>query len=95
MLAAGLKGIEEEFKLIDPMELNLYHLSEEERVERGVKSLPSSLGEAIALTSKSELVRETLGDHCFSRFLALKKQEWDDFRIQVTEYEIEKYFPIL
>ena len=95
MLAAGLKGIEEEFKLIDPMELNLYHLSEEERVDRGVKSLPSSLGEAIALTAKSELVRETLGDHCFTRFLALKKQEWDDFRKQVTEYEMQKYFPIL
>lgn len=95
MLAAGLKGIEEEYKLAEPMELNLYHLNDEERAERGIKSLPASLGEAIAKTAKSELVRETLGDHTFERFLTLKKQEWDDFRIQVTEYELKKYYPIL
>jgi glutamine synthetase len=95
MLSAGLKGIEEEYKLSDPMELNLYHLSEEERAERGIKSLPPSLGEAIELAEKSELLRETLGDHCFERFIELKKKEWDEFRIQVTEYELKKYLPIL
>ncbi|MFH1710029.1 MAG: glutamine synthetase family protein [bacterium] len=95
MLAAGLKGIEEGYKLPDPMELNLYHLNDEERAERGIKSLPASLDEAILLAGKSELLRETLGEHCFSRFLAIKKKEWDEFRIQVTEYEIKKYFPIL
>ncbi|MBU0671867.1 MAG: glutamine synthetase family protein [Candidatus Margulisbacteria bacterium] len=95
MLAAGLKGIEEEYKLGDPMELNLYHLTDEERAERGIKSLPPSLGEAIEIAQKSELLRETLGDHCFERFIELKKKEWDEFRIQVTEYEIKKYLPIL
>src|SRR3989339_249575 len=95
MLAAGLKGIEEEYKLQEPMELNLYHLTDEEREERGIKSLPSSLGEAIGLASKSELLRDTLGDHTFKRFIDLKKKEWDEFRIQVTEYEIKKYLPIL
>ncbi|MBN2057802.1 MAG: glutamine synthetase [Candidatus Saganbacteria bacterium] len=95
MLAAGLKGIEEEYKLGDPMELNLYHLSDEERAERGIKSLPPSLGEAIERAERSELLRETLGDHCFERFIELKKKEWDEFRIQVTEYEIKKYLPIL
>ncbi|MFH1709798.1 MAG: glutamine synthetase, partial [bacterium] len=95
MLAAGLKGIEEGYKLPDPMELNLYHLNDEERAERGIKSLPASLDEAILLAGKSELLRETLGEHCFSRFMAIKKKEWDEFRIQVTEYEIKKYFPIL
>ncbi len=95
MLAAGLKGIEEGYKLPDPMELNLYHLTDEERDERGIKSLPASLGEAIKITEKSDLIRETLGQHTFERFLALKKKEWDEFRIQVTEYEIKKYLPIL
>jgi glutamine synthetase len=95
MLAAGLKGIEEEYKLSDPMELNLYHLTDEERAERGIKSLSASLSEAIQMAEKSELLRETLGEHCFSRFIELKKKEWDEFRIQVTEYEIKKYFPIL
>lgn len=95
MLQAGLKGIEEGYKLQDPMELNLYHLTDEERAERGIKSLPASLGEAIAVAEKSALLRETLGDHTFERFIAVKKQEWNEFRIQVTEYELKKYLPIL
>lgn len=95
MLSAGLKGIEEGYKLPEPMELNLYHLSDEERAAKGIKSLPSNLGEAIAITEKSDLVKETLGKHTFERFISVKKQEWDEFRIQVTEYEIKKYLPIL
>lgn len=95
MLSAGLKGIEENYKLPEPMELNLYHLTEEERNEKGIKSLPASLGEAIMVAEKSDLLKETLGKHCFERFIAIKKHEWDEFRIQVTEYEIKKYFPIL
>jgi glutamine synthetase len=95
MLSAGLKGIEEGYKLPEPMELNLYHLNDEERQERGIRSLPASLGDAIKLAEGSELLRETLGEHSFSRFITLKKKEWDEFRIQVTDYEIKKYFPIL
>jgi len=95
MLNAGLKGIEENYELPEPMEKNLYHLTEEERREAGIESLPASLGEAIAITEQSELVRETLGGHAFERFLWVKKQEWDEFRIQVSEYEIKKYLPIL
>ncbi len=95
MLQAGLKGIEEGYKLPEPMELNLYHLTDEERKEKGIKSLPASLGEAIAITEKSDLVKETLGAHSFERFIEVKKKEWDEFRIQVTEYEIKKYLPIL
>ena len=68
---------------------------EEERKERGIESLPASLGDAIALTEKSELVRETLGEHAFQRFIWNKKNEWDEFRIQVTEWELQKYLPIL
>lgn len=95
MLQAGLKGIEKGYKLSEPMELNLYHLTDEERAEKGIKSLPASLGEAIAIAENSELVRETLGKHTFERFISVKKKEWDEFRIQVTEYEIKRYLPIL
>ncbi len=95
MLTAGLKGIEEGYKLPEPMELNLYHLTDDERKERGIKSLPASLGEAIAIAERSDLVKEILGPHCFERFIEIKKKEWDEFRIQVTEYEIKRYFPIL
>ena len=95
MLAAGLKGIEEGYELPPEMTENLYELTEEERKERGIESLPASLGEAVALTEKSELVRETLGDHAFERFIWNKKNEWDEFRIQVTPWELEKYLPVL
>lgn len=95
MLASGLKGIEEGYELPPEMTDNLYELTEDERKERGIESLPGSLGEAIAETEKSELVREVLGDHAFDRFIWLKKNEWDDFRIQVTQYELDKLLPIL
>ena len=77
------------------MELNLYHLTEEERSEKGIKSLPASLGEAIAITEKSDFMKAALGEHCFSRYILIKKQKRDDFRIQVTEYELKRYLPIL
>lgn len=95
MLMAGLKGIEEGYKLPEPMEFNLYHLTDEERAAKGIKALPGSLGEAIAIAEKSDLLKEALGKHCFERFIAVKKQEWDDYRIQVSEYELKKYLPIL
>jgi glutamine synthetase len=95
LLAAGLEGIEKKYKLPDQMEKNLYHLSDKERKKLGIESLPASLGEAIALTEKSELVKKALGDHVFSRFVEIKKKEWEDYCIQVTEYELDKYLPVL
>ena len=95
MLTAGLKGIEDGLTLDEPMELNLYDLNDKERAEKGITSLPENLGAAIKLTEKSELMRETLGDHCFDRFITLKKKEWDEYRIQVTDFEIKKYYSIL
>lgn len=95
MLAAGLKGIEQCYPLPQEMTENLYELTESERQDRGIKNLPGDLGEAIAATEKSELVRETLGDHAFERFIWLKKKEWEDFRVQVTRYELDKLLPVL
>ncbi|MBU0682893.1 MAG: type I glutamate--ammonia ligase, partial [Candidatus Omnitrophica bacterium] len=95
MLHAGLDGIEKKYKFTEPMEKNLYHLSDEERKELGIKSLPGSLGEAISYAERSEVVKKALGDHVFKRFLELKKREWDDYRIQLTEYEMNKLLPIL
>lgn len=95
MLAAGLKGIEEKYELAEPVEEDIFKMSEAERVERGIISLPGSLDEAIAETEKSELVREALGDHIFEKFIENKKIEWDAYRAHVSHYEIEKYLPIL
>jgi len=95
MLHAGLEGIEKKYELPDPIDKNLYELSEKERKEMGIESLPDSLGHAIAIAEDSELVKKILGPHIFPRYIELKKMEWEEYRIQVTEYEIKKYLPIL
>jgi len=95
MLAAGLEGIEKEYEVPEPVEENVYEMSEEERQRRGIVTLPANLLEAIHLTEKSELVRKALGDHLFHAFIKNKKIEWDQYRAQVTEYELKRYLPIL
>jgi len=95
MLAAGLKGIEEGYELPDPVEEDIFEMSPEKRSKRGIESLPGDLSEAIAETEKSELVREALGDHIFGKFIANKKIEWERYRAHVSQYELEKYLPIL
>jgi glutamine synthetase len=95
MLAAGLDGIEQGLVPPGPIEENVYEMTEAERKERGIGTLPASLWEAITLTEKSELVRKALGDHVFNAFITNKKVEWDFYRTQVTDYEIQRYLPVL
>jgi glutamine synthetase len=95
MLAAGLEGIEKGYEVPEPIEENVYEMTEEERNKRGIDTLPASLLEAIQITEKSELVRKALGDHVFGAFIQNKKIEWDQYRTQVTEYELQKYLAIL
>ncbi len=95
MLAAGLEGIDKGYDVPDPMEENVYEMTGAERLERGIGTLPSSLLEAIMLAEKSELVRKALGDHIFDAFIRNKKIEWDQYRAQVTDYELKRYLPIL
>ncbi|MCL6621596.1 MAG: glutamine synthetase family protein [Syntrophobacterales bacterium] len=95
MLAAGLKGIENNYQLPEPVEEDIYHMSEAERNRRGIVALPGSLYEAVLEAEKSELIRETLGDHIFTKFIENKKIEWDHYRMHVSNFEIERYLPIL
>ena len=95
MLAAGLEGIEKRYKVPAPVEPNIYEMEMEERKRRGLHSLPGNLFEAIEETRKSALVRNTLGEHIFTRFILNKEREWEEYRIQITSHEIKKYLPIL
>ncbi|OPX18132.1 glutamine synthetase [candidate division WOR-3 bacterium 4484_100] len=95
LLRAGLSGIEEGLTPPEPVTDNIYQMSEKERQQRGIKSLPGSLIEAIKLAEKSDLVRTTLGEHTFQEFIGNKKLEWDSYRKAVTEYEIRRYLPVL
>jgi glutamine synthetase len=95
LLHAGLEGIEQGYELPDPMETNLYHLTPEQRKERGIVSLPETLGEAVDALAGSELVRKALGPHIFDRYVELKRAEWDEYRVQLTEWELKKYLSVL
>ena len=95
LLHAGLEGIARGYELAPPMETNLYHLSPEERAERGIVSLPETLGEAIEEFSTSELMRRAFGDHIFDAYVRLKRAEWDDYRVQLTQWEHDRYLSVL
>ena len=92
MLAAGLEGIEQEYELPPSVEPNIYKMTADERETIGLGALPNNLYEAIKETQESELVRRTLGDHVFERFVTNKLNEWYEYREQVTDWEIRKYY---
>jgi glutamine synthetase len=95
LLHAGLEGIEQGYELPPPMETNLYHLTVEERRERGIVALPETLGEAVDEFAGSDLMRRALGDHIFDNYIRLKRKEWDEYRVQLTEWELERYLKAL
>ncbi|MBW1901286.1 MAG: glutamine synthetase [Deltaproteobacteria bacterium] len=95
MLAAGLEGIENKYELPDPIEEDIFEMNPAERQAHGITDLPGNLYAAILETEKSELVRKTLGDHVFNKFIANKKIEWDAFRTHVSQFELDKYLAIL
>jgi len=95
MLAAGWKGVEEKLEPPEPVEKNIYALSERERESHGIDQLPDSLGHALSLMTKSEFVRSALGDHIYSNFLHVKRKEWDEYRTQVSKWEIDRYLPLV
>ncbi len=95
MLASGLKGIEEKINPPEPVEKDIYNMTNEERKKLGIGSLPSNLGEALYYMEKSSLVKETIGEHLFKHYLYIKHKEWDEYRYRVTDWEIEKLLPIL
>ena len=95
LLHAGLEGIEQGYELPEPMETNLYHLTAEQRKERGIVSLPETLGEAIDELAESDLARQALGPHIFDTYVRLKRKEWDEYRVQLTQWELDRYLKVL
>jgi glutamine synthetase len=95
LLAAGLKGIEEGYELPPGSEDDVWGLTSAERRALGMDPLPGSLNQAISAMEKSELVAETLGEHVFDFFLRNKRAEWEEYRRQVTTWELDRYLPML
>ncbi len=95
MLAAGLKGIGEKAKLARPVEADIFEMDEIERKAGKIHTLPGSLIEAIEQAEKSKLLKESLGEHVFEKFIENKKIEWDNYRVKVTDYELKRYLSVL
>ncbi|MGH3366446.1 MAG: type I glutamate--ammonia ligase [Nocardioidaceae bacterium] len=95
MLAAGMKGIEEEYALPPGAEDDVWTLTDRERRAMGIEPLPKNLDDAIGLMESSELVAETLGEQVFDFFLRNKRAEFEDYRRQVTQFEKERMLPVL
>ena len=95
LLAAGLKGIEEGYEIPAGAEDDVWALTPGERQAMGMQQLPTSLNQAIAIMERSELVAETLGEHVYDFFLRNKRAEWDEYRRQVTQWELDRYLPSL
>lgn len=91
MLAAGLKGIEEEIEPPNPVEEDVYGFDDRKLAKFYIKTLPADLGEAVEEFRKSKLMKETLGDHTFNKYLEIKSVEWNEFQRSVTDWELNKY----
>ena len=90
-LAAGLDGIKRGLLPCDPTNTNIYDMSEAERAANKIESLPGDLAEALDEMVQDEMVRKTLGDHVFDRYTKAKRQEWDEYRMTVTQWELDRY----
>ena len=91
ILAAGLKGIEEEYPLPDEAEDDVWLLTPQERFALGIERLPESLSEAITAMERSDFVADVVGEHVFEAVLRNKRREWDDYRAQVTPFELQQF----
>ncbi|MFH1686810.1 MAG: glutamine synthetase family protein [bacterium] len=95
MLQAGLKGVDGKYPLCDPIEENIFHMSPQRKQDSSIETLPNSLDNAISEFEKSDFIREVLGDHIFNALILNKRIEWDQYRMQVSSHEIDKYLPLL
>jgi len=95
MLGAGLKGIEDNYTLVAPVESNIFKMDDEDFKKHGITALPGSLYEAVQELEASALMKDILGEHVHSELVRNKLTEWDMYRTHVTEYEIQRYLPTL
>lgn len=94
MLRAGLDGIDRGLEPPSISNIDLYHLDDQEREESGLNTLPGSLGEALAELKRDALVQDTLGQHIYERFVEAKTAEWQEYCLQVSHWELDRYLSI-
>ena len=95
LIGSGLDGIERKLDAGEPTEVDIYHLSAEDRKKRGIASLPDNLGHSVNTLRQSKLMQEILGPHVFSNFVQVKSDEWDSYRSMVHPWELQNYLRTL
>ena len=93
-IKAGLDGIRHKLDAPAPVSRNIYRMHEHERREYGIENLPEDLAEALNYFERDTVMREALGEHIFSRFLEAKRIEWEIYRQQVHDWEIDQYLTV-
>jgi len=91
LIHAGLDGIENELDCDDPVRENIYEFDEAKREEYGITTLPANLGEALDALEDDQVIEDALGEHVYENFLEAKTQEYDDFRVDVSQWELDRY----
>jgi glutamine synthetase len=91
LIAAGLDGVERGLELSAPVEESLFEMDAARIAEKGIRELPGTLGEAIDELERDEVIRDALGEHVFRHFVDAKRAEWDEYRLQVSQWEIDRY----
>jgi glutamine synthetase len=91
MLVSGLDGIENKMELVPEVKENIYHMSEATRAEYGIEALPADLNEALEALAKDEVLKAALGETLYTAYVNLKKEEWDEYRLEVHAWELKKY----
>jgi glutamine synthetase len=91
LIHAGLDGIERGLDCPDPVRDNIYEFDEEKRADYGITTLPADLGEAVDALEEDEVVQEALGDHVFEKFVQAKRQEFQDYSLDVSQWELDRY----
>jgi glutamine synthetase len=91
MIAAGLDGVEKGMTLGEPVEESLFEMDASRIAEKGIRELPGSLGDALGELQRDEVIRAALGDHVLDHYVAAKRAEWDEYRTQVSDWELERY----
>ena len=94
MLEAGFDGIKQKIHPGEPTEIDVFELNPEELAKMGIDTLPSSLWEAYHALEADDVVKSSMGDHVYNNFMKLKRREWDDYRVQVFKYEVNRYLEI-
>jgi len=94
ILAAGLDGVKRKIEVPEPVEENIYEMSEEERLEKGIEVLPENLGDALVELSKDKCLQDAFGQAFYEKFIQLKAKEWKDYNATVHEWERKKYLDV-